>query len=208
MKLNYYRIKDKLRRQCYKLIFSKLGYGIRVSKSIWNAQFNEGFWDYLFSKEEEAHYLQIIDFKTLYKPDGKILDVGCGQGVLFYYLEERLEVVDYVGVDISFEAVKKADKKFRGSKFMVLDFEKKKLDRKFDVIIFNETLYYFNNPLKKLDMAIKNNMNAEGIVIVSMCDFTGHDKIWDRIEGKYQLIDTKSIVNVKGQKWKVAVIRP
>jgi len=208
MEVIYSKIKDKIRRKLYDVLLSRYGYGNRVSKSTWNIQFEEGFWDYLYSKEEEAHYEQIVAFKNLHHPDGKILDVGCGQGVLYHYLKKELETISYLGIDIADNAVKNAKLVHGTDSFVQLDFERQKLDEKFDVIIFNETLYYFNNPLRKLSSTIKNNLNADGIVIISMCDYKGHDKIWEKISGKYNPLCIKEISNLKGQAWVVGLFKP
>lgn len=204
----YSRIKDKIRRKLYNVLLSRYGYGNRVSKITWNAQFNSGFWDYLFSSEEAAHYEQIALFKNQYQPDGKMLDVGCGSGVLYHYLTKEVEQICYFGIDIADNAIRKAKETFGVEKFLQLDFEKQKLEGKFDVIVFNETLYYFNNPLKKLVSTIKDNLVSGGIVIISMCAFKGHDKIWEKISGSYNFLSEKEVSNSNGQVWKVAVVKP
>lgn len=204
----YSKLKDKIRRNLYNSILSKYGYGNRISKNTWNKQFSLGVWDYLYSKDEEAHYQQIIEFKNRYKPNGKILDVGCGQGVLFAYLKQKSESIDYFGIDISETAVKLAIQTFPGGNFKKLDFEYKGVEGKYDVIIFNESLYYFNKPLKKIEHCIKHNLVAGGYIIISMCDFTGHNIIWEKLKKKYTFLSLKELKNSKQQIWTVGVFEP
>ncbi|KLT66648.1 trans-aconitate 2-methyltransferase [Pedobacter sp. BMA] len=204
MKLLLDRIKNKVRRQSYNLFLSHLGFGNRVSRSIWEQQFANGSWNYLYGKDEEAHYQHIVE--CVKQKKGSILDVGCGQGVLYSYLSNNQQGADYLGIDISGKAIEMAKKTFPGATFRQLDFDYSRLEGQFDVIIFNETLYYFNQPLKTIEKCIEHNLSKNGRLIISMCDFKGHDVIWQKLRSKYRFNSFKEIINEKGQIWKVGVI--
>lgn len=201
------KIKNKIRHLLYITILSKFGYGNRVSKSIWEKQFGGMDWDYLYMEAEKGHYLAIV---SLFKKHnlGKILDVGCGQGVLYNYFQQEFKQLDYLGIDISDHAVNKAKASFPEAKFEQLDFDYQKLDGKFDVIVFNETLYYFNRPLATIEKCISQNLNNGGCFIISMCDFLGHDVIWEKLKQRFTFLHFEEIVNANQQKWKVGLFRP
>ncbi len=73
----------------------------------------------------------------------KVLDVGCGLGNLFEFLEANDISVDYTGVDILEQMIIKAEQKNTGGNFLCIDIFKEKVfpDGFFDVIyasgIFN-----------------------------------------------------------------------
>ncbi|KQM63965.1 hypothetical protein ASE74_12425 [Pedobacter sp. Leaf216] len=199
-------VKNKLRHLLYTFILYRFGFGNRVSKSVWEKQFKGEDWDYLYSDAEKDHYLTIAG---LIKEHGlgSILDVGCGQGVLYHYLKLKLGTLNYFGIDISASAVSKAKHSFPEAGFKQLDFEYGKLDGKFDVIIFNETLYYFNRPLNTIQKCIDQNLNRGGYFIISMCDYTGHEVIWQKLNQRFNFISFEEIKNDNNQKWKVGLFK-
>lgn len=82
------RVKERIKNELHKAFWSHLGYGNRVSKQVWEEQFGSADWDYLSGKDEEAHYVKIVDFYKTHNHQGKILDIGCGKGVLYSYLKK------------------------------------------------------------------------------------------------------------------------
>lgn len=207
MQMLFDTVKNKLRHMLYTMVLSRFGFGNRVSRSVWEKQFRGANWDYLYTEAEKDHYLAIA---ALLKKQGigRILDVGCGQGVLFYYLKQEFAQLDYLGIDISENAVLKAKASFSGVDFKQLDFDYQKLEGKFDWIIFNETLYYFNNPLATIEKCISQNLNNGGSFIISMCDYVGHDVIWEKLKQRFNFLHFEEIVNADQQKWKVGLFKP
>ncbi|MBB6235514.1 2-polyprenyl-3-methyl-5-hydroxy-6-metoxy-1,4-benzoquinol methylase [Pedobacter sp. AK013] len=208
MELLLDKIKNKFRRLLYTFVLSKFGFGNRVSKSIWEKQFGGKDWDYLYAEAEKDHYLAIVDLFKKYGSD-KVLDVGCGQGVLYHYIKAaEAGPLNYLGIDISGNAVRKAKASFPETNFQQLDFDYQKLEGKFDVIIFNETLYYFNRPLSIIQKCIDENLNNGGYFIISMCDFTGHEVIWQKLKQRYHFLSIEEIINLNQQKWKIGCFKP
>ncbi len=102
----------------------------------------------------------------------KVLEIGCGTG--FLTLELARNGLDVTGVDISKSSIKIADK-FRKSNdvkknfgklnYIVLDVTKKKLNSKFDTIIFFRSLHHFPYPKKVFSNILKMcNKKAKLIV--------------------------------------------
>lgn len=200
-------VTNKIRSKLYSSFLYRFGFGNRISRSVWEDQFSGRHWDYLFSKGESEHYQTIVGLYEKFGRKGKILDVGCGQGVLYQYLNEKFgRDLDYLGIDISEAAVKKASQLFPFGNFKQLDFDKQELLEKFDIIIFNETLYYFIKPLDTVEDCIAQNLNENGSIIISMCDLPGHRLIWKGLKEKYKFLSFQEVENEQHQKWYVAFL--
>ena len=193
----------------HRLVFRRFGFGNRVPKIIWEKQFSSGAWDYLESKDEVQHYQTIIKFYDQQKNKKSILDIGCGKGVLYKYLKENssLPGIEYMGIDLSENAISAVRQQFPGIDFQQLDFESGSIEKKFDIIIFNESLYYFPLPLKILDKCYSQNLNDNGVFIISMFNYPGHDEIWKKIEKHYHIVMSEEVKNDKGEKWKIKVLQ-
>lgn len=199
----------KAKNLLHRLVLRRFGYGNRIPKAVWEEQFSKGEWDYLESKDEALHYQTIIKFYDQQKNKASILDIGCGKGVLYKWLKENSSLgdCDYMGIDLSENAIEAAQQQFAGVNFQQLDFENAGLGKKFDIIIFNESLYYFPLPLKIIDKCCSQNLNGNGVFIISMFDFPGHDEIWKRIEKHYKILSNEKVKNEKSEKWKVKVLQ-
>ncbi len=113
---------------------------------------------------------------------------------------------EYVGIDISQEAVQRALSRYPSASFIIADIEKYQTDDVFDMIIFNESLYYTKRPvnvMKKYEKSLKPN----GIFIVSMCDYTGHSEIQKRIDARYKCLERSSVTNANNQRWNIGVYK-
>ena len=68
--------------------------------------------------EEQKQKITTALNNTKLRPTDKILDVGCGTGILFRYIADAAQLV--VGVDISRESLKEAKKRARNRKNVAL----------------------------------------------------------------------------------------
>lgn len=177
---------------------------IKVSIDHWNKRYIEGAWDRLHEIDELARYSLIVGYIHFLNKEGRILDVGCGEGLLY----ERLckcQLSNYLGIDISYEAIAKAQNKNRiKDRFIVAPVETFITEEKFNFIVFNEALYYIDKPLITLKR-YENFLSANGFFIVSMNDTIETKKIWQEIEKHYIVVDGVCICNIKGVRWAVKV---
>jgi len=181
-----------------------------VSKDTWEKQYSSGAWDYLESDKEREHYLVIVDFLKKHIEHGDVLDIGCGTGVLYKYLSSNnaLDNKIYHGIDISENAVLTARKNYSKIEFNVLDYQSEAINKVFDCIIFNETLYYFKNAGATLKKCVHENLHKNGKLIVSMVDYGHHHLIWEFIDSNYQILDQKTVTNEDGVSWTIKVLSP
>jgi ubiquinone/menaquinone biosynthesis C-methylase UbiE len=115
-----------------------------------------------------ARYELILDLIGDKIKGRKVLDVGCGDGVLSYLLAKKGAVV--TGIDTSEEAIKFAKEKcknLRNINFIVgsaynLPFE----DKSFDYIVSSEVIEHLKYPEKML-LEIKRVWNQNGKIIIT-----------------------------------------
>jgi 2-polyprenyl-3-methyl-5-hydroxy-6-metoxy-1,4-benzoquinol methylase len=105
--------------------------------------------------DELPRYSIIAGYLQYLKPGGSVLDVGCGEGLL----QQRLGLSGYskyVGIDISETAINEASsRQDEKTSFICADAVTYTPNELFDVIVFNEALYYFDEPLKMVGKYIQ-----------------------------------------------------
>jgi len=149
----------------------------------WNAQHRSATWKYLGGLEQVPRYAVIEGWRQRLKPSGRVLDLGCGEGVLLQQIPATAKV-DYTGIDLSQVAITEATKRIRDAsleRFVCGDIEKfEAVNRSpFDVIVFNEVLYYVADPSATVTR-YRNILAADGIVIVSV--FHKKARTWKRVD--------------------------
>lgn len=139
---------------------------LEVKRETWDKEFLSGRWNCLDENPtERARHAVIGMYCQKYFPDGKILDVGCGEGTLTDFLSE-IQKQNYIGIDLSGEAIRIGSGKRTELKFQNIEAETFETNQKFDIIVFNEVLYYteYENIFKKYSELLE----PDGIVILSL----------------------------------------
>ena len=98
----------------------------------------------------------------------KILDVGCGGGIIcepLARLGAKVTGVDFAPNNIMAAKIHSKKNKLKIN-YINKDIEKSKLDEKFDVILMFEVLEHLDN-WKKTISNIKKNLNKNGLIIIS-----------------------------------------
>ena len=178
---------------------------IHATKEKWETQYLSGWWDYLGEINQLARYSLIAGYCHHLKPGGSILDVGCGEGHLQEELCSRGYSL-YVGLDLSAEAINKASA--RGDKkteFIASDLVTYEPGRSFDVIVFNETLYYLQDPTGIM-RRYESFLEAKGLFVVSMYISEITIRLWKMIEAVYAVADEVRIAHKSGNAWTIKVL--
>lgn len=168
-------------------------------------QHHSGYWDYLNSGYEAARYGIISAFLKHYAEGASVLDIGCGQGILVHHLPlDRIE--SYQGIDIAPSAINSARERFHNPKIQfevadVLDFHT--LDS-FKLMVFNEVLYYFEDPIQ-LVRRYSQSLEKNGYVVISMFDMLKSRKIQDQLDGVLMMVSRARAVNHFGHSWTISV---
>jgi 2-polyprenyl-3-methyl-5-hydroxy-6-metoxy-1,4-benzoquinol methylase len=183
------------------------GFGRPNSLETWQKQYVTGQWDYLNSLAELDHYSVIVGYVRHFfdKPD--ILDIGCGHGRLLELLHPSW-FRHYTGIDYCREAIVRSNRLNQsGVSFIAGDFETWRPLGPADVIIFNEVLYYAQDPLALVARYIPS-LGACGKIIVSMHDSDNHNAIWRRLDAILHCVHGVSLHTVHSQRWNVRVFVP
>jgi 2-polyprenyl-3-methyl-5-hydroxy-6-metoxy-1,4-benzoquinol methylase len=131
-----------------------------VEKLKWNDDY--GDWQVLASDIQEPRYQEIARIVGEFCPSGSVLDVGCGEAVLAPYLPES---VTYAGIEPSAKALAASIAKVPCRHTTAEDFTSG--GERWDCIIFNEMLYYSQDP-QSLLLKFSSFLKPNGIVIISI----------------------------------------
>lgn len=181
---------------------------IRVSAPVVDDEYACGRWDYLKSLEEMSRYAVIVGYCENVGDVSSVLDLGCGSGVLCGWLRP-LGTIDYVGVDLSNVAIDAARQEWTdgSTNFIAMDVATYVPDRKFDVIIFNEVLYYFEQPGDIL-ARFAGFLGENGRFVISLWDAPESELAWRRSCGSVRVVDAVQIRHSSGLSWQIRLCRP
>jgi SAM-dependent methyltransferase len=169
----YYRwLFDRSPRWAARVRALELDFGCGDSpqpRDTWEEQYREHGWDFLRQGDEQARYALVACALWRHRPGGAVLDLGCGAGLLRDWLRP-LGGGRYVGVDLSREAIVEARARaLAGESFVVAAVEDYAPAESFDAVVFNESLYYLDDPIAGARRTIAW-LTPGGILLVSMFD--------------------------------------
>jgi 2-polyprenyl-6-hydroxyphenyl methylase/3-demethylubiquinone-9 3-methyltransferase len=177
-----------------------------VAKEVWEAQYGRGGWEFMRGLDEVARYSVIAGFLHHLKPGGSVLDVGGGEGLLADHLRP-FGYARYLGVDLSETAVRQAaGRADERTSFIAADAESYTPPERWDAIVFNECVYYFNDPLGTVQR-YESSLEDGGVFIVSAFRSRRADVIVRRLLTRYRLLEETAVSNRKGT-WVVRVLTP
>jgi 2-polyprenyl-3-methyl-5-hydroxy-6-metoxy-1,4-benzoquinol methylase len=187
------------------LILGPRGYGRPVNKSVWEAQYQRGDWAALDSLDEMGHYAVIGGYTRFLHSSPSILDVGCGSGQLLKWINPAFE--SYVGIDVAEAAIAGANThKLAKVTCVTADFNTWDTALQFDIVIFNESLYYAPDPRATL-LRYTKTLARNGTFIVSMCEYGYNTAVWSRLDEVLDWGHETEVKNTKGQRWRVRTAR-
>ena len=175
------------------------------SKEAWDQEYAGGHWKGLESMQELGHYSAIAGYADFSEAKA-ILDVGCGHGVLARRLT-RLGYQNYLGIDLSAEAIKEASSLNQDprSTFAAADAWQFETEQAFDLIIFNECLYYLGEP-RKIMRKYSKFLAPNGKFIVSMFGVPANLAIWHELQQELRVMDSVSVRHGSGYRWTVKLL--
>ena len=179
--------------------------GERTAQSRWDERWADPAFYGDYRLDELAHYSVLAGYAKALKPGGSILDVGCGDGIFRTHVHEPFSI--YVGVDFP-EAVGRAAKRLDDrTAFHASDMRAFATAERFDVILFNESLYYVEDAIGELDR-YSRFLAPDGVFLVSTHRKPKSEKIWGDIAGRFRMIDRVTIGNRVGVEWIIGAFGP
>ena len=181
------------------MLYPLIGYRPQaVDAATWDREYRDGAWNYLSGIDSVAGLAAVMGYCQHLAPR-TILDAGCGEGLL----AEKLRLLEhdyYLGLDISQEAVNRATRKLGNSRmeFAVADLHRFESPRRFDAIIFNQSLYYLSQP----DAVLKRYaamLAPGGHFIISMTDQPRTRALWPLVEKALRTQDMMDTRQGKGR---------
>ena len=130
--------------------------------------------DYIYLKEnyynnpKETFKFILNIIRTFYKKKiNSILDLGCARGEWLYYIKNRTDIKNLVGIDYSQNLINEAKKNLNkfDIKFYKGSAENIKIKKNFDIIVASGLVSYFDDLNNFFDNTIKH-LNPGGILII------------------------------------------
>jgi ubiquinone/menaquinone biosynthesis C-methylase UbiE len=177
---------------------------VRARKKLWDNEYASGFGDQLKLPGEAEHHRKLVELLVEAGKSKKILDVGCGEGLILDYLKDY---ESYLGVDFSEVALRAASRRTDAkTAFIQAEAESFVPAREFDAIIFNESLYYFDEPLKAA-RHYGRFLQSDGVLAVSIFMKTDNvRRLAADLAKRYEVVRRESITNERGS-WLCLLLR-
>jgi 2-polyprenyl-3-methyl-5-hydroxy-6-metoxy-1,4-benzoquinol methylase len=174
------------------------------SREVWEREYARGAWERIQADSEFGRYALIYAHARRQGRQPRVLDVGCGAGRLLSMLgEERGE---YVGLDLSTQAIEKARAlNAERASFQAGWAEDFQTDQRFDVIVFNEVLYYLRSPERVVEQ-YKRFLAPGGVIVISMFSVAWSRWIWFKLGRKFRFTHQERVSNQLGHSWDIRVI--
>ena len=133
------------------------------------------------------------------------LDVGCGEGTLYDFLSSEHQR-QYVGIDLSREAIMAAGRKRKEGRFSPAahSFTPKRRLHRFETIVFSDVLYYIDHEsaLRRYNEEI---LADEGIVIISIfqkpdTNLILYENIFTAARNMFEKVDEMHLAGLHGKR--------
>ncbi len=184
----------------------------------WDEEYRDGRWGFLLDVKEVARTGAIAGWLRATGTGQRVLDIGCGEGVLFSHLD-RPALESYVGVVICAEALARARVDRSVSRLVEADLQgfEPAAGESFTAVVFNEVLHFAEDPGAELARAAQW-LAPGGVIAVSMY------APWKETGGGYAkvtametasagpswtVLDALELVSqAKNVRWRLRLIRP
>jgi trans-aconitate methyltransferase len=184
----------------------------------WDAEYREGRWGFLLDTKEVGRTGVICAWLKATGAGARVLDIGCGEGVLFRHLDQAT-LESYVGVDLSEEALARADIDRARARMVAADLQsfRPQPGEAFSAIVFNEVLHFADEPGGEI-ARYAEWLQPGGVIAVSMYapwkeTGGGYAKVRQMEEGTstadWELLDALELTSqAKNVRWRMRLVRP
>jgi 2-polyprenyl-3-methyl-5-hydroxy-6-metoxy-1,4-benzoquinol methylase len=174
----------------------------------WQRQWTAGRWDFLADRGETERHEVLVEVLQRLGPEARILDVGCGDGVLYAALcRAPIPPGDYHGIDIAANAIERARAlaaSDASARFEVADAATFVPARRYDAVVFNESLYYLDEPEATAERYRAQALEPAGWLIVSLFRSRRSEAIRRALRRRFEILDGRAVVHGE-RSWSVTV---
>ncbi len=118
------------------------------------------------------------------KPRIHILDLGCGSGKMYAFLQKHCAQFSYIGLDISENLIKEACKDFPSELFMVGDMTKAQTKNTYDLVCMVASFHHLPDRQSRLDCLSSSYQSLKPGGIVFMTNWNlWQFRFWNYIPG-------------------------
>lgn len=176
---------------------------LRIPADRWDYQYEQGEWDSLTT--ESARLEAVIGIVRSGYQTPAILEIGCGKAVMLRQMPAG-SFRTFTGIDLSQVAINGA-RLFESQMvhFVHADMHSFIPDHTYDVIAFNESLYYSREPTAVFARYLPY-LNEGGCIIVSAFQNKYTAKLWPALARKWQATITQTVTEGK-HAWDIRMYR-
>lgn len=177
---------------------------VRQTNEQWEQQFAGGTWDRLQGGQLNTAEIArlILEYAHMSGRPIRVLDVGCGNGGLARLLATEPGIT-YTGIDISASALQAARLAAPDACFIVADAEEPPTDLGiFDILVFNEVLYYVN-PDRVLPR-YRIHATAGATILISMARSWRSPFVFHRIR-RHLSVEKRMRITSSASQWDLTV---
>lgn len=184
----------------------------------WDAEYREGRWGFLLDVKEVARTGVISGWLRAMETSASVLDIGCGEGVLFGHLDAAA-LKSYVGVDISEEALALARIDRSRGRLVAADLASfaPEPGETFSAIVFNEVLHFAEDPgveirryadwlapggIMAISMYAPWKETGGGYAKVRAMETACEDPYWEILDALELVSQSKNV------RWRMRLLRP
>lgn len=181
---------------------------LRNSEARWDKQYQAGIWEGLKDALEMERQQVCRSLMNQHKPQGSILEVGCGEGIFIKDVIKKDEYSRYVGLDVSPFIIEKVTRALADDKtiFKQEDMDNFQLKERFDIIFFNESLNYAKNISDTLLYCQKFLSKPDAIFIISLHQHKHSHSHWAEIHKNLKPFDSKNVQNERAE-WRIEALK-
>lgn len=175
-----------------------------IRPSEWDEEYRAGRWRYLHEAAESPRYSTLARLLQRLSPGERILDAGCGEGILRLYLpaDRRWR---YTGLDHSAEALARLLGNHPDSRTILgaLTYLSNPAPQRFDALVFNEVLYYLDDPAAPV-AAGEYWLAPGGVMLISMYRPPSEHPWAERVASSWRAIEALGFRELARQEESVA----
>lgn len=172
----------------------------------WQEQWEVGRWDFLRGIGETGRHGVLVEYLRRLGPEVSVLDVGCGDGALYEALRPYGSF-EYHGIDVAPAPIERARALAAGdarARFEVADGASFTPSRRYDAVVFNESLYYFEEPEAAVARYAAHTLDPEGWLVVSLFRSRRAEAIGRQLRRRFRRLDGVTVSHGDSS-WSIAV---